>query len=228
MDSLCGSGEGCRYVQLAHTESTPLIYKIIFTPFCSAVPARPGRGADDWQQLLRPRAGLSSASSATPSALVADWPPAPRYGARPPRPGHRRRPPRTSPHPDLLSRERSRRPALRGDSPVGAETAKRAVLLLNRHCRFGRAGRPWRSRSPSIRRRPGPLGHGGQRWIRRWRACSTPSTALGRGTPMRTPVKEPGPRATATASSSSLGVSVFFNRSSIMGSGVRLWVRALR
>ena len=44
-------------------------------------------------------------------------------------------------------------------------------------------------------------------------------------TPMRMPVNEPGPRATATASTSASFVSVFFSRSSTMGSSVRLCVR---
>ena len=43
-------------------------------------------------------------------------------------------------------------------------------------------------------------------------------------TPMRMPVKEPGPRATATASTSESFVSVFFSMSSTMGSSVRLCV----
>ncbi len=44
-------------------------------------------------------------------------------------------------------------------------------------------------------------------------------------TPMRTPVKEPGPRATATASSADLSVPVDASRFSTIGSSVALCVR---
>ena len=43
--------------------------------------------------------------------------------------------------------------------------------------------------------------------------------------PMRRPVKEPGPAATATASISSRVSSLFFSMSATMGIRVRLWVR---
>ena len=46
-------------------------------------------------------------------------------------------------------------------------------------------------------------------------------------TPMRTPVKEPGPCATAITSTSDRATAVFFNRSSAIGSSVRLCVSAL-
>jgi hypothetical protein len=44
-------------------------------------------------------------------------------------------------------------------------------------------------------------------------------------TPMRTPVKEPGPRLTAKRSTSGREIPRFFKRSSAMGSKVRLWVK---
>ena len=44
-------------------------------------------------------------------------------------------------------------------------------------------------------------------------------------TPMRMPVKEPGPTATAMASMSDSFKSVFFRMCSTMGINVRLWVR---
>ena len=44
-------------------------------------------------------------------------------------------------------------------------------------------------------------------------------------TPMRMPVKEPGPTATAMASMSDSFKSVFFRMCSTMGIKVRLWVR---
>ena len=44
-------------------------------------------------------------------------------------------------------------------------------------------------------------------------------------TPMRMPVKEPGPTATAMASISDSFKSVFFRMCSTMGIKVRLWVR---
>ena len=43
--------------------------------------------------------------------------------------------------------------------------------------------------------------------------------------PMRSPVKEPGPAATAMASISERVNSLFFSMSSTMGIKVRLWVR---
>lgn len=43
-------------------------------------------------------------------------------------------------------------------------------------------------------------------------------------TPMRIPVKDPGPTATATAPSSSMRKSAFFSMDSTMGISVRLWV----
>ena len=46
-------------------------------------------------------------------------------------------------------------------------------------------------------------------------------------TPMRSPVKDPGPAATAITSTSSREVPQFFSRSRAMGSRVRLWVRPL-
>ena len=46
-------------------------------------------------------------------------------------------------------------------------------------------------------------------------------------TPMRMPVKEPGPWATAKRSTLSSDSSAFFSISSAMGSRVRLWVRPL-
>ena len=46
-------------------------------------------------------------------------------------------------------------------------------------------------------------------------------------TPMRTPVKEPGPWATASRFTSLRLSSAFLSMSSPMGSSVRLWVRPL-
>ena len=46
-------------------------------------------------------------------------------------------------------------------------------------------------------------------------------------TPMRSPVKEPGPAATAITSASSRVCPQFFSMSCTMGSRVRLWVRPL-
>ena len=45
--------------------------------------------------------------------------------------------------------------------------------------------------------------------------------------PIRRPVKEPGPAATAITSTSSTASPQFFSRSFTMGSRVRLWVRPL-
>ena len=54
--------------------------------------------------------------------------------------------------------------------------------------------------------------------------CAPQHRPFTAATPMRMPVNEPGPRATATASTSASFVSVFFKRSSTMGSSVRLCV----
>ena len=45
---------------------------------------------------------------------------------------------------------------------------------------------------------------------------------------MRTPVKEPGPAATATVSTSSMPEPAFFSRSAITGISVTEWVRPVR
>ena len=55
---------------------------------------------------------------------------------------------------------------------------------------------------------------------------SAPSASpLTVATPMRTPVNEPGPCATANASTSSSATPQFWSRLSAMGSSVREWVR---
>ena len=46
--------------------------------------------------------------------------------------------------------------------------------------------------------------------------------------PMRMPVNEPGPCATAIASMAFFGVSVFESMFSIIGRSVRLWVKPVR
>lgn len=51
------------------------------------------------------------------------------------------------------------------------------------------------------------------------------ASPLAAATPMRIPVKEPGPTATATASQSRTVRPVFFSMPSTMGIKVRLWVR---
>ena len=51
------------------------------------------------------------------------------------------------------------------------------------------------------------------------------ASPLAAATPMRIPVKDPGPAATATASMSAMVSSVFFKMPSTMGIRVRLWVR---
>ncbi len=56
---------------------------------------------------------------------------------------------------------------------------------------------------------------------------SPQASPLAVATPMRSPVKEPGPAATAITSTSDRLTSQFFNRSWAMGSRVRLWVRPL-
>ena len=58
----------------------------------------------------------------------------------------------------------------------------------------------------------------------RWAAQASP---LAVATPMRSPVKEPGPTATAITSTCSSPVPQLFSRSRTMGSRVRLWVRPL-
>ena len=50
------------------------------------------------------------------------------------------------------------------------------------------------------------------------------ASPLAAETPMRTPVKDPGPAETATASRSAALMPVFFSRSSTRGIRVRLWV----
>ena len=51
------------------------------------------------------------------------------------------------------------------------------------------------------------------------------ASPLAAETPMRMPVKEPGPTATAMTSQSCTVRSVFFKMCSTMGMRVRLWVR---
>ena len=55
--------------------------------------------------------------------------------------------------------------------------------------------------------------------------CAPQASPLAVDTPMRTPVNEPGPRATAMASTSASLVSVFFSICSAIGSSVQLCVR---
>ena len=50
------------------------------------------------------------------------------------------------------------------------------------------------------------------------------ASPLAAETPMRMPVKDPGPAATATASQSRTVRPVFFSMASTMGIRVRLWV----
>ena len=57
--------------------------------------------------------------------------------------------------------------------------------------------------------------------------CAPQASPLAVDTPMRTPVNEPGPRATAMASTSASLVSVFFSICSTIGSSVQLCVRPL-
>ena len=57
--------------------------------------------------------------------------------------------------------------------------------------------------------------------------CAPQASPLAVDTPMRTPVNEPGPRATAMASTSASLVSVFFSSCSAIGSSVQLCVRPL-
>ena len=56
---------------------------------------------------------------------------------------------------------------------------------------------------------------------------SAQARPLAVATPMRSPVKEPGPAATAITSTCSSPVPQLFSRSRAMGSRVRLWVRPL-
>ena len=56
---------------------------------------------------------------------------------------------------------------------------------------------------------------------------SAQARPLAVATPMRSPVKEPGPAATAITSTCSKSVSQLLNRSRAIGSKVRLWVRPL-
>ena len=51
------------------------------------------------------------------------------------------------------------------------------------------------------------------------------ASPLAAETPMRMPVKDPGPTATATAPMSAMARSAFFRMCSTMGIRVRLWVR---
>ena len=116
-------------------------------------------------------------------------------------PGPRRRLVRAF-HPSRRGRRRARR----GIRP-GREQAARAGRPLWKRARYrpGCASRPCSSRRASPRagsRRSRP-------WPRGWRTpmagfSSAQQRPLTAATPMRTPVKEPGPRATATASSSDL------------------------
>ena len=50
------------------------------------------------------------------------------------------------------------------------------------------------------------------------------ASPLAAETPIRTPVKDPGPAETATASRSARAMPVFFSKSSTRGIRVRLWV----
>ena len=57
--------------------------------------------------------------------------------------------------------------------------------------------------------------------------CAPQASPFAAETPMRTPVNEPGPCATAISSTSDRETPAFFKRSSAIGSSVRLCVRPL-
>ena len=112
-----------------------------------------------------------------------------------------------SPTTSVMGRESSRSligQLCKGDGPVRRQTGQDAFRIRQRgRYRSADGGHPWR-RSPALAHGP-RSGPWPPEWKRLQRACPPQKASpLAAATPMRIPVKDPGPAATATASMSAM------------------------